>query len=108
MKHKVSELTGTLLDAAVATAVGAKLVSGVWRWPKGGALLEQFYRPSSDWGQGGPIIEREEIQLGGYGQSRQAEIRDDSKLWVSVWGETLLIAAMRAFVTHKLGEEVEL
>jgi hypothetical protein len=73
------------------------------RYPRSG-----WFDPSASWEIAGPIIEREEIQLGGYGASRQAEVRDDTKPWVSMWGETSLIAAMRAYVASKLGEEVEL
>ena len=48
MKHKVAELEGALLDAAVAMAEGldADLVRG-------------GYAPSRRWHDGGPIIERE-------------------------------------------------
>ena len=100
MKHKTSELLGALLDDAVLQALiasGEEVTTQGMPWPY-----------STNWRHGGPIIDREDIQLGGYGTSRQAEIRNDSKPWVSMWGETSLIAAMRAYVASKLGDEVEL
>jgi hypothetical protein len=60
MKHKVSELEGVLLDAAVALADGKQWVQisedevqvdGMPFWP------------SCMWEDGGPIIERERIML---------------------------------------------
>lgn len=119
MKHKVSELTGGLLNAAVALARGnqvkieegrayilvpyddgSQINSGRTEWV--------FFSPSRLWNEGGWIIDNHDIQLGGYGTSRYAEIRDDAKPWVRQWGETSLIAAMRAFVVSRLGEEVEI
>ena len=115
---KTAELEGAALDAAVALAEG---FASFWIDPGdesrgescvlGPARAEDSrfdWCPSSTWEQGGPIIERECIQIGGYGTSRQAEIRDDAKPWVNMWGETILIAAMRAFVASRLGEDVEL
>ncbi len=119
MKHKVSELSGGLLDAAVALARGnqvkieegrayilvpyddgSQINSGRTEWI--------YFGPSGLWKDGGPIIDKYDIQLGGYGTSRYAEIRDEDAPWVPMWGETSLIAAMRAFVVSRLGEEVEL
>ena len=102
---KTSELTGTALDWAVAKCE----VLEVWREPDGMYLCEGGevgfrYRPSSDWAQGGPIIEREKIEI---------FIRDEK--WFSYssnstpedfYGETPLIAAMRCYVASKLGDEV--
>lgn len=138
-KHKVSKLTGYLLDAAVALADGRLVVKDEPRWPRGdykrlrkewgGEHVVRWYAtddttdqgklggwepldnqgsPSTDWAIGGPIIERKEIHLGGYGSSRYAEIRDDAKPWVKMWGDTPLVAAMRAHVVSELGEEVDL
>lgn len=141
MKHKVSELQGTLLDAAVAKAEGhnfrvySEADSPIGRevcvaWPEHHAeprnpLHHEEYEPSTDWAAGGPIIERERIATWpagsgwcaahptGYREGRgsgyfDAEIgtidcRDDE-----IGGPTALIAAMRAFVAARLGDEVEL
>ena len=52
-KIKTSELTGAALDWAVAKCEGVKLKYG----------LTDDERYSTDWSQGGPIIEREFISL---------------------------------------------
>jgi len=67
------------------------------------------YKPSTDWSQGGPLIERFALEL----------IRHSEDKWCAVkeWtidvdcnyplGETMLIAACRAIVAAKLGDEVD-
>jgi hypothetical protein len=76
------------------------------------------WAPSTDWSQGGPIIEREGIGLIQY---REGEVDpEDVGTWcasyvpdafglegISFHGPTPLIAAMRCFVASKLGDEVE-
>ena len=74
MKHKVSELEGALLDAAVAKAEGLKcfversehLKKDVCyaNWAPGAPAGRPYspYCPSSYWNIGGPIIEREGIE----------------------------------------------
>jgi hypothetical protein len=61
---------------------------------------------STDWAQGGPIIEREKIALsydtGRFGWVASFYDGDD------VFGGTPLIAAMRCYVASKLGDEVEI
>ena len=60
---------------------------------------------STDWAQGGPIIEREKtaIKENGYGHWF-------AKVGTGKWmrGPTPLIAAMRCYVASKLGDEVEI
>jgi len=63
------------------------------------------YTPSTDWAQGGPIIEREGIEL----LCETLGFR-----WVASpqkgpeWrGPTPLVAAMRCYVVSKLGDEVD-
>ena len=98
---KTSELTGAALDWVVAQAEGKTWA--VWRfveWHSDGDL-----NYSTDWAQGGLIIEREEISI----------VRVNSELWdahmsnVNFYesGATPLIAAMRCYVAGKLGDEVE-
>lgn len=94
MMRKTSELTGAALDWAVAKCEGLKL----------GGLP---YNPSSNWKYGGPVIEREKIELR----------NDDAtgEIWAQPWdqdeyqqsGPTPLIAAMRCYVASKLGDEVD-
>lgn len=120
MKIKTSELTGPALDWAVATAEGALrplgnvVVEGKRLWievacnPFDRENWDVEYTPSTDWAQGGPIIEREGIEL------------KRGLVTPFVWaafafrsprahccGPTPLIAAMRCFVTFKLGVEVD-
>ena len=64
---------------------------------------ESPYRPSSDWSQGGPIIEREEIQLVPRANGEQWSAGIDAFV---KGGDTALIAAMRAYVSSKYGEDV--
>ena len=101
MKIKTADLQGPALDWAVAKAVGEYKPVAVPAY-------------STDWSQGGPIIEREEI-----GTERHAPCMSGSEweargsitakgagyLWA--YGPTPLIAAMRCYVASKLGDEVE-
>lgn len=115
MKHKVHELEGTLLDAAVAKAEGLPLGEGASdtsNWVDGGATVGRgdgdlrSYSPSTRWGEGGPIIDREGIELMPVTKGRW--VASASGTDFNEAGPTPLVAAMRAFVASKLGEEVEL
>lgn len=114
---KTNELTGRALDWAVAKCEGA-----TEEWRSGAPFLwrgvaciridghDVNYRPSTDWMQGGPIIEREKIGV--------VTSPDDANVWIGSifepdWkfnrtGPTPLIAAMRCYVASKLGDEVEI
>jgi hypothetical protein len=64
---------------------------------------EFHFAPSIYWTQGGPIIERERIASWGDGDLYwEAECG-----WAWAKGPTPLVAAMRCYVTLKLGDEVE-
>lgn len=129
MKHKVSELEGALLDAAVAKALGvaARVMddSPLHNGPvcvaemESDAAEEGFFEPSSLWDHGGPIIERERIVVTpsgpiGWGAFRPTGIEVSatfvlySGLGVVSAGPTPLIAAMRAYVASKFGDEVDI
>ena len=127
MKVKTSDLNGAALDWAVA-----KIENPEW-WEDGYmdgdplAALDmddgEAYAPSSTWSQGGPIIEREGINLSvDYQDSAlsndMVQIGWKGNLWNNsvpgtagflqwAYGPTPLIAAMRCFVTSKLGNEVD-
>ena len=99
MKIKTSELTGAALDWAVAKC---ERFPNVDRWQSN----DYPFKPSTDWSQGGPIIEREKIQtmyVDGVGP--WSAITDG--LHCAEFGTTPLIAAMRCYVASKLGDEVE-
>ena len=102
---KTSELSGPALDWAVAKCEG--VINGDDL--DIGFVLESGYAPSTNWSQGGPIIEREQIWL-------QPEIGKEGcgNAWYAVsmhntdaYGPTPLIAAMRCYVASKLGDEVD-
>ena len=122
MKMKTSELTDIALDWAVSRAKGidAELNYGecvYWdheRNSNGKVICANSVRvvwnPSTNWAQGGAIIEREKIGV--------VTSADDANVWVGSmfepdWkfnhtGQTPLIAAMRCYVASKLGDEVEI
>jgi hypothetical protein len=96
MKVKTSELTGNALDCAVHIALHGACEG----------YAEHEY--STDWAQGGPIIEREgmTIALDAFGwQARHYD--GESEPWIMT-GPTPLIAAMRCYVASELGDEVEI
>lgn len=63
--------------------------------------------PSADWQHGGPIIQCEEIDLRAHDDGTwDAAIYPYGKKTTHGQGPTPLIAAMRAYVASKYGEEV--
>lgn len=96
---KTSELVGDALNRAVHTALQYEDIHE-------GCTAPPY---STDWAFGGPIIEREKIRLdtSWNQEDGQWSARIDS---VGGWwqGDTPLIAAMRCYVTSKLGDEVEI
>lgn len=104
---KTSELTGAALDWAVAKCEG--LLAFGWEDDMGllRIVLEsrdtEYYVPTINWSQGGPIIEREKITAEWTGENWMAYIRHDDEFF----GPTPLIAAMRCYVANKLGDEVD-
>jgi hypothetical protein len=95
MKIKVSEATPLQLDYMVGYALG--LV----------AKLHGVIPFSTDWSQGGPIIERECIDLQYQGGDVDVWAADIFDADCSVYGDTALVAAMRCYVVSKLGDEVD-
>ncbi len=75
--------------------------------------LDAAFMPSTDWSQGGPIIEAERIHIAapaaGEHEWKAHIVRDATpadRSRGSGQGETLLIAAMRAYVESRWGEDV--
>jgi hypothetical protein len=105
---KTAELTGAALDWAVAKCEGWS-EEGLEDIANGDMFPEHDF--STDWAQGGPIIERENIDLKHHFVcvatiwDRDNIGQDD--LRAKATGETPLIAAMRCYVASKLGDEVE-
>lgn len=116
MKIKTSKLTGPALDLAVHKAKGRNIeLHMFWEY----RTQNNMFHYSTDWAQGGPIIEREGIDL--Y-CNVPSSIAIKNEGWEPSWrarysrcgygtemmhGPTPLIAAMRCFVASKLGDEVE-
>lgn len=96
MKLKTSELNGAALDWAVAKSTGMTMDV---------ALTGHYtYKPSTDWTEGGPIIDREKITWDGMAARIFVPERNCS---ICVYGPTHLIAAMRCYVASQLGNEVD-
>jgi hypothetical protein len=103
MKIKTAELTGPALDWAVAKC---ELPDG---WPDAEIVLGDETDYSTDWAQGGPIIEREEISIAQDSGTWRADICPaHGGDHIDMTGPTPLVAAMRCFVASKLGHEVEI
>ena len=117
MKIKVSELTDAALDWAVARCQypkSAMSCTHVWILvnPFSGeddSLIEKY---STDWSQGGPIIDRELIAPEPLMDTNCSLVKWSCRNWkgngADFFGPTFLIAAMRCYVASKLGNEVEI
>jgi len=128
---KTNELTGAALDWAVAKCEGqhidgvSKPFDRAYLYFESGynerACHETYtmYSPSTEWSQGGPIIEREGIELlCNRTAIEAARFKDAHADWQAFYrtnrttegrkhGHTPLIAAMRCYVASKLGDQVE-
>lgn len=127
MKIRTSGLTGAALDWAVATSEGKEprrfsrgdfqgwytTVAGVAQHRIGG-----WYSPTTDWAQGGPIIEKMVREGNGYVVSAYPHPEGPPDVlceWIDANGDkhshiatAVLIAALRCYVASKLGDEVEI
>lgn len=124
--HKIEELIGWQLDMAVARAegraraririddYGERCVMQDDGVGDHGRNPDVPFRPSSDWTDGGPIIERERIAIEHCNALDWSALHGDtfSGNWPSggpiLFGPTPLIAAMRAYITSKFGEAIDL
>lgn len=132
MKVKTSELIGPALDWAVAKC---EVAQGVYIKVRTSVkdVIDNTYMPmvqtevgygpenwtvaafSTDWSQGGPIIEKEDISVQCFDRSSPLKKKWNAympgempyRADEEINGPTALIAAMRAFVINKLGTEVE-
>ena len=125
-KVNTSELIGPALDWAQAKCEGHDIDSlmggAVWYWLRcsltGDLEVVEIFKPSTEWAQGGPIIEREKLCIGFQHQLDNMyvpTIDPDVICWARTtaggylkYGPTPLIAAMRCYVASKLGDEVEI
>ncbi len=121
---KTSELIGSVLNHAVHLALGLgyrrdeKYGPMYFRSSQAPGVIAWDNSPppySTDWSQGGPIIEREKINLeiheGGHTRTSFYKMRltfdGRAKHYYHQHGPTPLIAAMRCFVAFRLGDEVD-
>ena len=90
-------------SGVVTTIIRGKTETKEWEWN---------FHPSTNWAQGGPIIEREGIRVSPSTHAPSVWIAStydyDQEDWVkNRSGLTPLIAAMRSYVASKLGDTVE-
>ena len=116
---KVVDAIGAQLDWMVAKCAGY-VEQGVYGTPEFrdgevylcycDVVLNSCYSPTTNWAQGGPIIERERISIRpdvSTPNFRAFVIRPPEGMSHRYIGPTPLIAAMRAYVASKLGDEVD-
>jgi hypothetical protein len=108
---KTSEMIGAALDWAVAKC--EKYPMGIWYDEDQLPMIRDDevpeWKPSTDWAQGGPIIEREAITTRPLAKTRwEADTFDRDGNEFLFDGPTPLIAAMRCYVASKLGNDVEI
>ena len=108
-KLKVSSLTNKQLDWLVSCLEGNTL--DIYRWLDTRERYKDFWY-TSNWTQGGPIIERERLCARPLKEVWGCWVTDlygdIHALSLSGFGPTPLIAAMRCYVASKLGDEVEI
>jgi hypothetical protein len=98
---KTNELTGAALDWAVAKCEDVYCFDG-------------SYTPSTNWAQGGPIIEREKMDIAcwdAHSMPWKASIDGGTDAGVALYveyGPTPLIAAMRCYVASKMGDDINI
>ena len=108
-RQEVQELQGAALDWAVAKAEGYIDDYNSWLHEASVEDLRDSgaWHPSENWAQGGPIIQRERIDLA-------PPALPLTITWTAAigarrkWGPSLLIAAMRCYVASKYGDDIEI
>ena len=128
---RTADLTAHALDWAVAKCQGRTVRHkpmgpqgghGWWVWeetPSGhGVTVSKYaiylsvgkqYSPSTNWAQGGPIIESERITLRGDTRGGNwVAFLEGARVTARMEGPTALVAAMRCYVAHRLGATVDI
>lgn len=110
MLIKTSELTGAALDWAVAKCEGKR--PSLFIFQQTGKLAPE-HTYSTNWSQGGSIIERERITLRvstmvGTAWVAFYDVPNQYHAHIREKNPTPLIAAMRCYVASKLGDTVEI
>lgn len=116
MQVKVSAATNQQLNFMVAKCeyLDADSLGMVWVPDPEQMHFNKQFKPSTEWAQAGPIIERERITVN-IGWTTEQPL---ASIWTVRNGEgfaafkqrgnTPLIAAMRSYVTSKIGDVVEI
>ena len=100
MNIKTSELTGAALILAVQQCEASrKDIDFAW-WT-------EEYDPTTNWAQGGPIIERERVSTQTTESHWDADMTTPEGKFIQAEGPTPLIAAMRCYVASKLGDTID-
>ena len=115
-KVKTTELMDSSLDWAVAKCEGRDIdgleANNMWVWETDHLTGERervvLFRPTHNWAQGGPIIEREHISTEWSSLWDCWTARDLRNAAFSFTGLTPLIAAMRCYVAAKMGDTIEI
>ena len=121
---KTAELVGAALDWAVAMATGwesdrpqdgqirkGDIYALVGPKPQYNANFCMYFSPSTDWSQGGELIDPYNVKVFSYpngsgnGRASARFVFDSEIYWQC--GETPLIALCRAIVSAKLGDLVQ-
>ena len=125
MKIKTNQLTGAALDWAVAICEGFTDYDHATETmlpprKEYGRVNMYEYSYSTDWAEGGPIIEREKVcveYMAGAGDGGLdvwvTEVLHEDRKYSGVTssageGPTPLIAAMRCYVASKLGDYIDI
>lgn len=116
---KTNELTGAALDWAVAKCEGRQEPEVVDNFAVAWYTWGNTHY-STDWAQGGPIIERERLTVM-YDDDWKfdpTDPEDNGERWMAntndvyyeptAYGPTPLIAAMRCYVASKLGDDIDI
>lgn len=116
VKMLTKDLTGAALDWAVAKCDGHEVAvnDGPLVVIRRNGVVD-YFEPSTNWGWGGPIIEREMIGLSeplrqslAFPNQWSGMISTDGISYQFIqYGPTPLIAAMRCFVASRFGAEVD-
>lgn len=111
---ETSQLSGAALDWAVAKAVGLSVAEdcGHFVAEEGTIYLGRVgraYSPSTNWSQGGPLIQEEQVEICWQGIDGKAAfwIARHQDAHYNQSGDSPLIASCRAIVAAELGDDVD-
>ena len=100
---KTSELTGAALDWAVAKCEKLPVTRKYYDL----RFIDE-YPFSTNWSQGGPIIEREGIRIVMVAPTVWGAVYSSGDVGREHFAPTPLIAAMRCYVASKLGDDINI